>query len=242
MSRHAVILPFLALMTLYIGCGPTEKWIDVDNEPSGQQFRTRYVTSAKSVKIHSESRGIRIYIQLPDSISRVNRAKLGVQVKKFDFGKFMQNNYDEWLGQISLQTKESTPECQGSPPHTLELNRPQLGDVVVAIGHNSLGQLYISVNHKRAENTGKSGSKDPQFKMSLISIRVKPSGDKGRCVTEWKEDAAISEIVNEMLDMRDNFAQSMEDVQLGDVYRIGNRLKRQESVAPDTTNDLKGSF
>lgn len=241
MSRHAIFLSLLALLTLYIGCGPTEKWIKVDNEPSGQQLRTRYVTRSKAVKIYSESRGIWINIQLPDSISRVNRAKLGVHVKKFDFGKFMQNNYEDWLGQISLQTKESTPECQQSPPHTLELNRPNLGDVVVAIGHDSLGQLYISVNHKRAEHTGKSSSKDPRFKMSLISISAKPSGDKGRCITEWTEDATISAMVNEMLDMRDNFARSMEDVQLGDVYRIGKRLERQGTMAADTSSDPKRS-
>ena len=236
-----ITLSLIGLVALLTGCGPTEKWINTLNEPSGQQLRTRYVTSTKSVKVYSESRGIRLYIQLPDSVARVNRAKLGGQVKKFDFGKLLQNNYDNWIEQISSQTTESTSECKSASPHKLELSRENVGQVNFLIGHNSEGQLYMSVNQRKTQQVEESGDQQPKYQMSLVSIRVAPPGGKGRCITGWKDDAAISEIANEMLDIRDKFASSISDVQLGDVYRIGNKLKRQDSIAKDTNEDLKGS-
>ena len=219
-----VDLGIAVLLHVLVGCGPGQKWITMTNEPSGLELRTRYVTSAKSVKIEVKDTALTLYMMLSSGLTRVNRSKLGVQAKQFDFGELVKSKYERWVDRLSLKAGAASKSCEPTEA-SVEITREPEGKITARFEQDKGGNIYISMKLASVESTNMSDSSDSA---GLVGIKTKPADGEARCISSWIGKEGLLEVSRFLLTLRDKYMQSLSSMDVGDVYQIGTKLKRDQ--------------
>jgi hypothetical protein len=221
--HSTVHLSWVACVTVLIfgGCGSSEKYITVVNEASGIELTSRYVTSSRSLKIKAPSIGLKYFIGLPNSISRINKAKIGLNAKKFDFHNLENQRYSYWIEKLTgKKPGESSEKCTGIKKEMKGTSNS--GDpLTLFILQSTDGELRITVDHHPTnEGSTESTPAEPDF------VVISYSQGQPICITQWAADEALWDEANSLLEMREAFLKQLSEGNNAPTYQIGSKLKR----------------
>jgi len=219
LSYHYVVV-FVYLMVDLWGCGTAEKWVNLVNEPSGIQLGSRYMTSTKSVKVKASSIGLLYYIYLPTSLPRINKSKLALQVKKFNFKGIAKQTYAYWVKLLASGAASETTDSCDEKSHAVEGTFNDKGFKAL-FTQKAGGDIGITIT--RAGRASDSAQKESGY----FDVESKAKG-AATCIQTWAPDATLLETAESLLTLRREFVQYYKEHQSEKTYESGSRLNRND--------------
>lgn len=209
-----------AMLTLWGCSGAADKWVDVVNEPSGQQISARYVTRTQSVKMYQRkdpTRKVKMSIRMSDELPRVSGTRLSIHLKKFDFGFVLNSDRAGWVD-ILGQPGAGSDAC-----NVLRSDVPG----PAAVDQNKDGAITVTIGNPKSSDT------------ALIYMRIDPPPSPVVCVEAFGPDKLIA-FVDKIQKLRiDMIARLGEQVGFNGA-QIGHRLSRKEVQFDEQTSlDVK---
>jgi hypothetical protein len=217
---------FLLLSTFWSGCtGGTFEYVETINKPSSELLSGRYVSHRRSIKVNVINRRLRLQFALPRKQARINKHRIEVTLKRFDFGEWVKNDRLAWFKYVALK---STPTCADNAVRfradlpVLESNKTEPLDVEFAQNKEGLIKIQVRGQYRK--------------KVPLVSLEVHlkqgTSHKHVTCVSQWRDENALGNIATNLMQLRNGVIESVRQPVGFDLKVIGTRLSRKQETPP----------
>lgn len=222
MGTRVLVVGALSVM---MGCGPGPKWVNTVNVASRIKMSSRYVTGSKSIKVQAKEIGLKLDISLPASIPRVSPSKLEFAAKHFTFDPFIVSPFEDWLTRLAqTKSEQAKAQCEDRGLDVAAAEQDVDGQtrvLNVRFAQDKSGTLSVTLTGTKSKDL-------------IVMLRSSPTTSVFNCVVEWFDaDTLKDKIPGQILNFRSEYLKELEKANGFESAKVGNRLKRANSLEPE---------